>query len=293
MGTGGAGSAAGDRVGAHRLSPHRRAAGVPLQHVIHLPFERPADRNVTAVAAARSLFDGRPEDEMPAAFIVESVQGEGGLHAASDAWLVSIAECARAYGALLIVDDIQAGCGRTGTFFSFENSRIQPDVICLSKSIGGAGLPLALVLIRPQFDVWRPGEHNGTFRGNNLAFVGGAVALQYWRDPGFELQIKSLAVEIDRRIRGLAERYDGQVDSVRGRGMMRGLALRDPRLAAKISENAFHNRLIVERCGPRSEVLKILPPLTIEPDTLEAGLNILEESFDAVLNCRTSAVNLG
>ena len=117
-----------------------------------------------------------------AAVIVETVQGEGGLYAASVAWLQRLEECCRRHGALLIVDDIQAGCGRTGTFFSFEPAGISPDIICLSKSISGSGLPMALTLIRPELDLWLPGEHNGTFRGNNAAFITAAAALDWWTD---------------------------------------------------------------------------------------------------------------
>src|SRR5699024_8669135 len=109
--------------------------------------------------------------DLPAAIIVETVQGEGGINAASDEWLRGIEKIARKFGILLIVDDIQAGCGRTGTFFSFEKAGIKPDIVCLSKSIGGYGLPMAITLFTEELDIWSPGEHNGTFRGNNLAFI--------------------------------------------------------------------------------------------------------------------------
>ncbi len=123
--------------------------------------------------------------DLPAAFIVESVQAEGGVNIASPQWLKRLAELASRHDILLILDEIQAGCGRTGTFFSFERAGIQPDLICLAKSISGYGLPMSLVLIKPELDVWQPGEHNGTFRGNNLAFVAATHALQYWENHSF------------------------------------------------------------------------------------------------------------
>lgn len=147
---------------------NRRAAGVPLPHTIALPYDDPA--------ALERLCD-----LAPAAVIVETVQGEGGLDAADGAWLRSLAERCRQAGALLISDDVQTGCGRTGPFFSTEDVGIVPDMFCLSKSVSGYGLPMALLLVRPELDAWQPGEHSSTFRGFNPAFVTGAAALRtYW-----------------------------------------------------------------------------------------------------------------
>jgi diaminobutyrate-2-oxoglutarate transaminase len=118
---------------------------------------------------------------------VETVQGEGGINVASAEWLRRLSALCREHGILLIVDDVQMGCGRTGPFFSFEHSGITPDIVCLSKSISGYGLPLALTLIRPDLDIWAPGEHNGTFRGVNPALVTGTAALRaYWSDDTLE-----------------------------------------------------------------------------------------------------------
>ena len=114
--------------------------------------------------------------DKPAAIIVETVQGEGGVRAARLEWLRGLSELCEKHEILLIVDDVQAGCGRTGTFFSFEEAGFTPDIVCVSKSISGFGLPMALTLFRPELDVWAPGEHNGTFRGNNLAFVTATTA---------------------------------------------------------------------------------------------------------------------
>jgi len=151
---------------------HRTGAGVPLQHVVRMPFDGYFGSEVDTIAYMEVLLDDPSSGiDAPAAFIVETVQSEGGINLASAEWLRRLQVLARRIGALIIVDDVQVGCGRTGPFFSFEAAGMQPDIVCLSKAISGSGLPMALALIHPEFDQWQPGEHNGTFRGNNLAFV--------------------------------------------------------------------------------------------------------------------------
>ncbi|MEC9341992.1 MAG: aspartate aminotransferase family protein, partial [Pseudomonadota bacterium] len=129
----------------------------------------------------RFLKDQSSGVDLPAAIIVETVQGEGGIHVASIPWLQQLEKICREFDILLIVDDIQMGNGRTGSFFSFERAGITPDMVTLSKAVGG-GLPMALLLMRPELDRWQPGEHTGTFRGNNLAFVAATKALEFWDD---------------------------------------------------------------------------------------------------------------
>ena len=126
----------------------------------------------------RMLDDPSSGLDKPAAVIVETVQGEGGVNVATLRWLKELAKLCQRHDMLLIVDDIQVGCGRTGTFFSFEAAGIRPDIITLSKSLSGFGLPMSLVLMKPELDVWKPGAHSGTFRGNNLAFVTATQALE-------------------------------------------------------------------------------------------------------------------
>ena len=150
----------------------RGGAGVPLNHVSHSPYDGYYGPDIdTAELLEQRLADPSSGLDAPAAILVETVQGEGGLNAASPQWLKRIAAIARKHGALLIVDDIQAGCGRTGDFFSFDEAGIVPDIVTMAKSLSGMGLPFALTLFRPELDQWAPGEHNGTFRGNNHAFV--------------------------------------------------------------------------------------------------------------------------
>ena len=156
---------------------------------------------------------------------METVQGEGGINVAPLEWLSELAELCQRHGILLIVDDVQMGCGRTGPFFSFEAAGITPDIVCLSKSIGGYGLPLALTLIRPELDIWKPGEHNGTFRGFNPAFVTGTAALRvYWRDS--ELETRDPGQGPARRCRARRPRQSvpGTPIQRRGRGLAHGLA---------------------------------------------------------------------
>lgn len=254
---------------------HREAAGIALHSVVRMPYENYPGAGPDTVALMRSMLARGGGIERPAAIIVETVQAEGGINVASVEWLRRLSDFASTEGILLVVDDIQAGCGRTGTFFSFERAGIRPDIVCLSKAIGGIGMPMALALVKPELDLWSPGEHCGTFRGNNLAFVAAAAALDYWRAPGLEQEIGRRGRLMRERLESIADEHPEHCAGVRGIGMMQGLVWRDPSLAAKVSSAAFALGLIVESCGPNGEVLKLLPPLLIDDDELEEGLAIL------------------
>jgi diaminobutyrate-2-oxoglutarate transaminase len=260
----------------------RRAAGVPLRHAVLLPYEDPNDLGAPLLSLYESLMNERPSHSLPAAFIVETVQAEGGLNTASRQWLQELQRTARRLGALLIVDDIQAGCGRTGHFFSFEDAGIEPDIVCLSKSIGGMGMPMSLVLMRPDLDVWQPGEHTGTFRGNNLAFVAGRAALEFWTTPDFEKEIAAKAELVTETLDRLADAHAGRIFP-KGLGLMQGLEFSKRKHAQQVAEIAILNGILLETCGPNDEVLKILPPLTIETSLLEDALGILESAIQFVL----------
>jgi len=261
----------------------RRGAGIPLTSVSHEPYDGYCGPDVdTAELLDRKLSDSSSGLDAPAAILVETVQGEGGLHAASTEWLRAIAAVARRHGALLIVDDIQAGCGRTGRFFSFEESGVLPDIVTLAKSLSGMGLPFALALFRPELDQWAPGEHNGTFRGNNHAFVTAAAALRhFWADGCFAADVERRGTILGERLEFVAAEYDL---STRGRGMMRGIDVGSGEIASRVTNAAFERGLIIETSGARDEVVKVLAPLVIDDDQLMNGLDILEHCIRSVLD---------
>jgi diaminobutyrate-2-oxoglutarate transaminase len=254
----------------------RKAAGVSLGDVIRLPYDCYLGESVDTAELARTLFnDPSSGFDAPAAFIVETVQGEGGLNIASARWLQSIARLAKDLGALLIVDDIQAGCGRAGSFFSFEGLGVEPDLVCLSKSISGSGLPMALTLIRPHFDVWEPGEHNGTFRGNNLAFISASAAIDYWARDEFELGIAKRATMIETVLREVCKQHLEGRARVVGKSLFTGLRFEVPEAAERIRLGMLRRGVLTETCGPRDEVLKIMPALNIPENLLVQGLEAL------------------
>lgn len=262
----------------------RRSAGVPLENVVRLPFDAQDGTEAPYLSLYESYVQDNPSLK-PAAFILETVQGEGGLSVASKSWLVEVERTARRLGALVIIDDVQAGCGRTGDFFSFERSGIKPDLVCLSKAVGGMGMPMALVLIKPELDIWIPGAHNGTFRGNNLAFVAARVALeQYWSDDTFSCEVVSKARYIRDRLEQIADRYPAHV-SLRGLGLMQGLAFDTPSFARKVAHYAFVNGILIETCGSTGEVVKLMPPLTIPLDLLAEAIDVIEFAVDELLGC--------
>src|SRR5271166_4243193 len=233
----------------------------------------------------RLLSDPSSGFDLPAAVIVETVQGEGGLNVASVGWLRRLQALCQEKKILLIVDDIQAGCGRTGAFFSFEAAGIKPDIVTLSKSLSGYGLPLAVVLIRRDLDVWRPGEHNGTSRGNNHAFVTATATLEhYWRTSDFADGVGAKAEFLEQQLRRMANRFSAEIVDVRGRSMMRGLRCKDPERAAAVTAKAFARGLIIERCGPHDEVIKCMMPLTISRTEMQQGLDILELALELEFN---------
>jgi diaminobutyrate-2-oxoglutarate transaminase len=267
----------------------RRAAGTPLPGVLRLPFDGFFGERIDTLETIEALLDEPGSGvDLPAAIILETVQAEGGLKVASKAWLRGLAELARRHDILLIVDEIQTGCGRTGAFFSFEESGIVPDIVCVSKSIGGIGFPMALVLMKQELDAWKPGEHIGTFRGNNLAFVAATAALEnYWHDGAFETSIKRKAHLVAERLRGIVARWPDGAARARGRGLIQGLEWDDTEVASQVSALAFERGLIVETCGSREQVLKLLPPLTIDDVALEAGLDILDDAVAFYLHATT------
>ncbi|EKO3685604.1 diaminobutyrate--2-oxoglutarate transaminase [Vibrio metschnikovii] len=261
---------------------HRGGAGMGLSGVTRIPYDGYAD--IDGLALFETML-GDPSSglDKPAAVLLETVQGEGGLNAASYPWLQRLSKICRTHGVLMIVDDIQAGCGRTGTFFSFEPAGIKPDIVTLSKSIGGYGLPLAIVLFKPELDVWKPGEHNGTFRGNNHAFVTAAKALQtYWANDDFQQHIKTRSEQVTHTIQQTIRRFPSLFTRLKGRGLMQGIECQDGDIANKIARECFRLGMVIETAGPQDEVVKFFCPLTISENELEQGLTIFQQAVENV-----------
>ena len=252
----------GMSLGARQLSDGPVRGVVDAPDVIRLVHE--ADVGLACFAGEVQRLDW----SKAAAVFVEPVQAEGGVRALSPVALRLLAEVTSAQGCLLVVDDVQAGCGRTGPFFSFETSRVTPDVVCLSKSISGGGFPLALTLLRAEYDVWRPGEFSGTFRGQNLAFVGGAAVLrEYWRDNALQRHVEAAGQQLARWITDELDRA-GIPGRVRGHGYLLGIEL-GPQLAPRVAAALYDHRVLVETCGPQDSVVKLLPPLTSTESDLD------------------------
>jgi diaminobutyrate-2-oxoglutarate transaminase len=263
---------------------HRDGAGVSLPHALLVPFGCRLNGSEPGSPGIQGLLQNSDAalDEA-AAVIVETVQGEGGVNVASLEWLSELAVLCRRHGVLLIVDDVQMGCGRTGPFFSFEAAGIKPDIVCLSKSISGYGFPLGLTLIRPDLDIWKPGQHNGTFRGVNPAFVTGTAALRvYWQDKALEQSTLSKGQRVAAALTMLAQSVPGTLVQPRGRGLAHGLAFEHAELAGKVSSAAFERGLLVETAGPEDEVIKLLPPLTVTDAEIDHGLAILADAVQTV-----------
>lgn len=258
-------------------------------NVDHLPFDGYLGPDVdTSEYLRRMLEDNGSGIDLPAAVILETVQGEGGINVASNEWLRNIETICREYDILLIVDDIQMGNGRTGTFFSFEESGINPDIITLSKSIGG-GLPMAITMLKPELDQWEPGEHTGTFRGNNLAFEAAKELMAFWENDDLSDAVFHKGGIIKERLDGFVKSYPGLELKIRGRGMAWGMEFGRKGFAGELAKKCFENKLILETCGSTGNVAKLLMPLVIDVSLMEKGLDILEKSIEELLDEKNKA----
>ncbi|MDR9395239.1 MAG: diaminobutyrate--2-oxoglutarate transaminase [Roseovarius sp.] len=254
---------------------HRGGAGIRLDGVTRMPY----DGYMGGCCDTTNMLEAMLKDsssgvDAPAAILLETVQGEGGLNAARPEWIKRVADLAHEHGALLIIDDIQAGCGRTGTFFSFEEMGVMPDIVTMAKSVSGYGLPMALMLVRPEHDVFGPAEHNGTFRGNTHAFVTARVAIEkFWSDDSFQQELAGKEKILTESLQQLAELVPGA--RLKGRGLMQGVDVGCGDLAGEICARAFEKGLIIETSGTNDEVVKVLAPLTTPEATFRKGLNIM------------------
>lgn len=267
---------------------HRGGMGASLSDVTRMPFDGYLGEGVdTTEYLDRVLSDPSSGIDHPAAVIVETIQGEGGLNAASFDWLRNLERVCRRHDMLLIVDDIQSGCGRSGRFFSFEEVGIQPDIITLSKSLSGYGLPFAVTLFRPELDQWNPGEHNGTFRGNNHAFVTAAAAFEtFWSDDHFAREVRRKADKLRAGLQAIIKAHGPNRLVLKGRGLMSGIECPDGELAADVTASAFEQGLVIETSGAHDQVVKCLVPLVITDAQLEFGLKVLDRAFARALSAR-------
>lgn len=259
----------------------RKGAGVKLTDVTHIPAPYMFPELDVIKYMQRLLDDDHSGIEKPAAIVMETVQAEGGIHVFEAEFLRQVREFCDKNDILMIVDDIQVGCCRTGTFFSFERANIVPDMVVLSKSIGGYGMPMALTLFKPELDIWTPGEHNGTFRGNQLSFVAATAGLEYMLENDVEQQTRRKG-EI---IKDFIEKEILPLDSrlkFRGIGLVWGIEFEDiPKLGFgdMVIDTCFENKLVIEGAGRKNSVVKAMPPLVIEDELLLKGLNILKEAI--------------
>ncbi|MBO6884193.1 MAG: diaminobutyrate--2-oxoglutarate transaminase [Marivita sp.] len=263
---------------------HRGGAGMELNGVTRMPFDGffPGEMD-TAEFLDAMLKDKSGGVDAPAAILLETVQGEGGLNAARPEWVKRIAKLTKEHGALLIIDDIQAGCGRCGTFFSFEKMGVMPDIVTMAKSVSGYGLPMAMLLVRPEYDIFGPAEHNGTFRGNTHAFVTAKVAVEkFWSDDSFQKELSEKSQLIHDALADLAAMVPGAY--LKGRGLMQGVDVGSGDLAGEICSRAYEKGLIIETSGSEDQVIKVLAPLTTPKETLRKGFNILLDAANDVLN---------
>lgn len=247
----------------------------PGQDVIFFPFDQFFGEKVDTITYLKKMITTNGSGvELPAAIILETIQAEGGVNIAGVKWLKDLRTFTAENNILLIVDDIQVGCGRAGNFFSFEHAGIVPDVVLLSKSISGYGLPLALLLLKPEFDIWKPGEHNGTFRANNMALQTATAALEYWKGNTMEAEIARKSALIREQLETLPTR-SSHVKTVRGVGLIWGIEFTETDMAKEVSAALFHDGMLIETCGNRNHVLKLLPALTIPENELLTGLNMI------------------
>lgn len=262
----------------------REGAGQCMSNVTHIPAPYMFPELDTIAYIERLLTDDHSGAEKPAAIVLETVQADGGIYVFDAQWLRDLRALCDKYDILLVVDDIQVGCGRTGTFFSFERAGIVPDIVTLSKSMGGCGMPIAIVLFKPELDVWEPGQHTGTFRGNQLSLVAGKAGLEYMLENNLLDDVKRKGEIINAFLRDEIVALDSRI-AYRGIGLLWGIdfAAFGKNMTKALIAAAFKNGLIVERVGRDNNVLKLMPPLVIEDELLLKGLNILKKSVQEIL----------
>ncbi len=267
----------------------RKSAGIPINNVVFMPYCTGSGYNFDTLDYMETVLnDDHSGVEKPAAVIFETVQAEGGINVADIEWLKRLEQICEHYGILTICDEIQVGCGRTGDFYSFERAGIHPDMISSSKSISGYGFPMSILLIKSEYDIWSPAEHNGTFRGNQISFIAAKAALEFREKYNLKNDVLRKSELINQYLNKYIKPLNPGI-GIRGIGMIWGIDFSDidstGELTHTIASKCFENGLIIERAGRHDTVLKIMPALTIEDDVLKKGLDIIKSSIRESIFC--------
>ncbi len=266
---------------------------MPFPYDLRCPFGLGGDEGAKASIRyiERLLEDDEAGIMKPAAIIVEPVQGEGGVIPAPAFWLRELRRICDEQKILLIFDEIQCGVGKTGYHFAYQESGIQPDILCLSKAIGG-GLPMSLLVINKKYDTWLPGEHTGTFRGNQLAMISGAKALEIIERDKLVEHANIAGQYLRHGLEAIQKRVDC-IAEVRGKGLMLGIEIRKPgselnkfsepvadgELTLRIQRAALERGLLLEKGGREGAVIRLLPPLIISYEQIDFALRVIEEAI--------------
>lgn len=285
-------------VGATANYHYREYAGVPAYETYHLPYPysyrfpfkvREGEESKTVMDYLEYLINDDQSGVGPiAGIIVEPIQGEGGYVVPPDDFLPMMAEIAHKHSIPLIMDEVQSGVGRTGKMWASEWSKISPDIVCISKSIGG-GVPLSMITYRPEYDDLPPGFHLGTYRGNALGIAAGNAVLKFIATSGLLERVRRDGETIKRRFMEICGESPF-VGEVRGKGFMIGVELVEDRrsrapagkFASELRTEMLRRGLLMHTCGHFNNVLRFMAPLTIEDTLMEAGFGVFEDSLKAV-----------
>jgi diaminobutyrate-2-oxoglutarate transaminase len=251
---------------------------------VFLPYCGYLGAGIDTIPYLRRIFEDFASGiERPAAVIVSTAQAECGVQIAGKEWLKELELSCREFGVLLILDETLTGCGRTGSFFSFEDAGVKPDMIIVSHAIAG-GLPLSLLLLRPDLDRWRHGERAGVFQGDSLSLVAATELLSHWKDDAIARRVIEHGAIIAEALGAMIRKFPGHGLSAAGTGMLWGLDLKRPTSGAVVAAWALELGLVIEASPLKDDVLLLLPPVTIETPALQEGLQRFEQAVGAFLN---------
>ncbi|MFX1285985.1 MAG: aspartate aminotransferase family protein [Promethearchaeota archaeon] len=263
---------------------------VPYAYCYRCPFNRTrADCSLECASYYEHILeDPHSGVVQPASAIIEPIQGEGGSIVPPKEFIKKIEEISRSYNVPIIFDEIQAGFCRTGEFFSFQHSEASPDIITMSKALGG-GFPLSAIAYREDFDVWKKASHIGTFRGNVTAMAAGVASIQFFKENNINNHVNEIGTFMLNELKTL-ENDSEIVGDVRGKGLMLGVEFVENKetkkpsaeFAAKVREESFSQGILVEVGGHYNNVVRFLPPLIITKEFTRIGIDIFKEVIDKI-----------